>query len=303
MNHDPVFFSIIIPTYNRAEFIGKTIESIRSQQYAGYEIIVIDDGSTDNTEEIIKKYAAPNFTYVKRQNEERSAARNFGTTLAKGQYINWFDSDDIMFSNHLAEANKMIEKYNAPEIFALPFQIQKITGKILSRNYFPIPTINNKLLEGNYLACNPVFVRADIAMIFPFNEDRILSGSEDYELWIRLSARFPIYCGNTITSALIEHGARSMNFTTGNNMLQRRQLILQYLSQDEIASQNFSEKLYKIEGNLCLLVSLYFSLENDKKASIKYLFKSIQKDPSILFTKRMLAVLKHLIVNNKRSNG
>jgi glycosyltransferase involved in cell wall biosynthesis len=291
------FFSIIVPSYNRAHLISKTIDSLLHQTYNNYEIIIIDDGSTDNTEDVVKKYSTSGVIYVKKQNAERSAARNFGTVIAKGQYINWFDSDDIAFDNHLDEARRMIDKYDSPELFALPYQIQHASGKIIHKIRYPLPTINTQLIHGNKLACNPVFVRRDVAVQFPFNEDRNLSGSEDYELWMRLSARFPIYCGTTITSALIEHDTRSMNNTTGNNMLLRYKLLLQYLTGDELFNSKFSENIPAIKGSLSLLVALFFSLEKNKKLSVKYLLESLRNNPLLLFSRRMLAVLKHLIVN------
>src|SRR5262245_32601052 len=107
-----IFFTIVIPTYNRAQLIDATIQSVLQQTYRNYEVIVVDDGSTDNTEEVVKKYLAPNFIYYKLEHGERSAARNFGTSKAKGDYINWFDSDDIMLPNHLEELNKAIKQHN-----------------------------------------------------------------------------------------------------------------------------------------------------------------------------------------------
>src|SRR5690554_1994132 len=116
-------FSIVIPTYNRAHLICKTIDSVLAQTFQNFEIIVVDDGSTDNTDEVIKeKYGNhPQLSYYKKENAERAAARNYGTQKAKGKYVLWFDSDDIMYSNHLKKANEYIIKNNSPEVLALSF--------------------------------------------------------------------------------------------------------------------------------------------------------------------------------------
>src|SRR5436190_2046181 len=92
MKTDP-FISVIIPCYNRAGMIAKTIISLQNQEYQNYELIVVDDGSTDNTEQVVKKLADKRTIYYKKLNEERAAARNYGAKLAKGNYLNFFDSD------------------------------------------------------------------------------------------------------------------------------------------------------------------------------------------------------------------
>lgn len=98
--------SIIIPTYNRANLIGETLDSILSQTYQHWECIIVDDGSTDNTEEIIGEYLKRDsrFQYHHRPNDRLkggNAARNYGFEVCKGEYVNWFDSDDLMFANKI----------------------------------------------------------------------------------------------------------------------------------------------------------------------------------------------------------
>lgn len=98
--------SIIIPTYNRAHLIGETLDSILAQTYENWECIIVDDGSSDNTDEVVKAYANKDkrFQHHLRPSTHKSAgngARNYGFELSKGEYINWFDSDDLMLPNFL----------------------------------------------------------------------------------------------------------------------------------------------------------------------------------------------------------
>jgi glycosyltransferase involved in cell wall biosynthesis len=93
--------SIIIPTYNRAQVISKTLESIIAQTFTDWECIIVDDGSTDNTEEVIDNYIKKDsrFRYFKRPQDRikgPNSCRNFGFELSKGSWINWFDSDDLL---------------------------------------------------------------------------------------------------------------------------------------------------------------------------------------------------------------
>ncbi len=289
------FFSIIIPTYNRALLIGKTIDSILQQQYTNYEIIVVDDGSSDNTEEVLKKYVAANFRYVKKENGERAAARNYGTRIAKGKYINWFDSDDIMFPNHLTEARKMIEKYNDAEIFALGFQVQNNSGTIMQRSAYTLPTVNKIMYRGNHLACNPVFVRRDIALQNLFNEDRELTVSEDFELWLRMASRFPIYCTNIITSALIVHSERSMlTMNTAEKLIPRFEKVNQLVIDDNKVAQFLDSKKKLFLAINYMLLSSTLAIAGYKKQAIKFSFKAIGLSKLVLFKKTFFVTVWYL---------
>ena len=101
MHSNTVFFSIIIPTYNRAHVLAKAIESVINQRYTNWELIIIDDGSNDNTREVVQQFNDPRINYVYQENTERSQARNNGIKLAKGLYICFLDSDDEYCDNHL----------------------------------------------------------------------------------------------------------------------------------------------------------------------------------------------------------
>jgi glycosyltransferase involved in cell wall biosynthesis len=99
--------SIIIPTYNRAHLIGETLESILEQTYENWECIIVDDGSTDNTDEIVQPFIKKDerFQYYKRPVDRKkgaNACRNYGFEICKGEYINWFDSDDLMLPEKIA---------------------------------------------------------------------------------------------------------------------------------------------------------------------------------------------------------
>jgi glycosyltransferase involved in cell wall biosynthesis len=105
MNNYPLV-SIIIPTYNRAHLIGETLDSIMAQTYTNWECIVVDDGSTDNTEKLILKYVEKDVRFQyhmcpKDRLQGGNAARNYGFEISRGDYVNWFDSDDLMDSQKI----------------------------------------------------------------------------------------------------------------------------------------------------------------------------------------------------------
>lgn len=114
---DPSFFSIIIPTFNRAHTIHKPIDSILAQTFTDWELIIIDDGSTDETREVVDAYKDKRIKYFRQENLERSAARNLGILVAKGEWVCFQDSDDEYLNNHLQILNHAIHQNVEYKVF------------------------------------------------------------------------------------------------------------------------------------------------------------------------------------------
>lgn len=107
--------SVIIPTFNRAKLLVKAIQSVKAQSYPNIQIIVADDGSQDNTAEIVAQFEDVEYYY--QENKGQGAARNLGFKFAKGEYIASLDSDDIWFDNFLETAASALERYKADFVF------------------------------------------------------------------------------------------------------------------------------------------------------------------------------------------
>ena len=97
------FVSVVIPAYNAASFLEETVQSVFKQTYSQWEIIIVNDGSTDNTEDIVRSFRDDRITYVKQKNAGVAAARNKGALYATGEFIVFFDADDIMTPEFLSE--------------------------------------------------------------------------------------------------------------------------------------------------------------------------------------------------------
>lgn len=126
--------SIVIPVYNSAKYLEKTIESINKQTYKNYEAIFIDDGSTDNSIEIIKKYQLQNnrIIIIKNSHQGVSKARNIGIKCAKGRYLTFLDSDDIWLENKIERQLDFIKKYNYSFVYC-NFKYISDDGKRISK--------------------------------------------------------------------------------------------------------------------------------------------------------------------------
>ena len=295
-----MFLTIVIPPYNRAHLIEHTLRSVLNQSCDDFEVIIIDDGSTDNTEEIVRPYLSEKVSYYPIQNSERGAARNRGTELAKGDYINWFDSDDEMLPNHVELAKELHLNRGKPEVLNLMYQIKdSVSGKITPVGFTYPPgkkQRKNFLIEGNYLACNPVIVRKDIALANPFIEDRALSASEDYELWLRLLAKYPFHQSSEITSFLIQHGERSVNTMTDPVKLETRFLtFLKYIDQNEELKTNLGIDYHYFIMRNYLILAVDLAYNNHKRKGVFYLRKALHEHKSALMQRVFWATLKHLL--------
>ena len=287
-----ILVSIIIPTYNRADFIGKTIKSVLNQTYSNFEIIIVDDGSTDNTKEVVRSFADSRISYFKKQNEERAVARNYGIEKAKGDFITFLDSDDVFLDFHLAEAVNFIKAHiNDLKIFFQPYYLllegqrkNKIPQKI-------IPIAKSLIKKGNFMACQGVFLKNEVARNNSFNEDRLLSGSEDYELWLRISRKFKIEYNPVYSSILIDHQGRSQHYEDTGLLILRKELFLKYT-----LAHGYSKPEFRvISSGAYSYIALHLSLQSDNTAW-SWLLKAIDCDLRILLTKRTFVTIKNLFL-------
>lgn len=294
---DRPFFSLVVPTYNRAHLLVPTLQSLLNQDYDHYEILVVDDGSTDNTEEVIQPLLNDRLRYYKKDNAERGAARNYGSRLAQGEYICFFDSDDLALPNHLTEAAAMVARHHSPEVFHLAYEIRTPEGQLQMTFKTEGNTVNHKLTGGNLLSCNGVFVRRDVALALPFIEDRGLSASEDWELWLRLAARYPFYTGSVITSTIVNHDQRSVVTSNKEKLLNRARLMIHYLKQDAVFVQKLGRYLRAIRAHRYLYVALHLAITGSHKwDTLKYWLKSFFTYPGVARARMFYGTLKHLLL-------
>lgn len=290
-----VDFSIIIPTYNRSTFIKKTIESALCQE-GSFEIIVVDDGSTDNTEEVVRTLKHDHLHYYKKNNGERGVARNYGAKKAKGNYVYFLDSDDLLYPNHLSEASQFIKECQ-PKIFFQQYEYTLGDGSIKNNIKINQPIINELLIhKGNFMSCHGVFIERELFLDNPFNEDRKMAGSEDYELWLRLAAQYPIHFSNKVTSTLIHHDDRSILNMDKQQLIERKQLMLKYLFNNPIIMEKFGKYKSLLTADAYSYIALHLGMTKHYREGLKYLIKSIAVYPLGIFKKRMLGLAKKLIL-------
>ena len=296
MEFPRIFFSIIIPTYNRAHLITKTIDSVLEQSYPHFEVIIVDDGSTDNTNEVIRnKYADKSHVrYFYKENEERGAARNFGLKKAQGQYAIFFDSDDLMHDNHLQVLGQYIGDLEKVNFIATkhdwlynnkikPSTVQKIKEGWYGKDLF---------IDGNGLACN-FCVRTDNTEMILFREGRELVTMEDWIFLLENTGNDKIYLIDKTTLSLVDHNERSLtkNF---QETLEKRLFATKWIEKNIPLTQKEIEKLWSSSYVFC---SVFSYLDQKNAQSLGFLLKAIKIDG--IDKKKLLLFLKNVLFFNR----
>lgn len=289
------FFSVIIPTYNRAAFIKQSVLSVLTQNYEQYEVIVVDDGSQDNTKEIVSRINSKKVRYIYQNNNERAVARNRGVQESTGDYITFLDSDDILYSDYFKKASALIIRNNNPPFAHLGYEIINSSGCVLSRINSRKGSLNNLLIEGNSLSCIGICIRKDIATLHPFKEDRRIIGSEDYELWMRLASRYPMIYSNEVTAALIQHESRSVLGFESRQLIERVELTVKYILEDEMFNRVFYSSRNRLVAHRYLYLSLHLVMSNRQKLGLWYWRKAVVTYPKVLFHRKTFGILSNII--------
>ena len=181
--------SILTPAYNAGQFISYAIDSVINQSYQKWELLVIDDGSTDNTGEIVNGFqkTEKRIKYLKQQNSGTGAARNLGLRHASGELVGFLDSDDVWLPNKLeVQVSAILDKKGHLVLSAGYF-----TGDLKSKWEVPVQGFLNKdclprLLGFNFVPLLSVVIRKDILLsLGGFSDSRELWEVADYDLWIR----------------------------------------------------------------------------------------------------------------------
>jgi teichuronic acid biosynthesis glycosyltransferase TuaG len=189
--------SIIMPTYNSAFFIEEAIQSVMNQTYANWELIIIDDGSTDNTQQIVQSliYDWPNITYnYSEHNKGTAHARNRGMSLAKGQFLAFLDSDDVWLNKKLELQVSFIQS-NKEAVFTFSsYRRMSYNGEKISQIIPAAEKISrNDLFNGNNIPLLTVVINREALGDFKFNEH--MMSCEDYCLWLEILNEVPVAHG------------------------------------------------------------------------------------------------------------
>jgi glycosyltransferase involved in cell wall biosynthesis len=291
--------SVVIPTYNRAHLIRKSIQSIINQAYKDLEIIVVDDSSSDNTEEIVKSFKDERIRYIRHENNRGApAARNTGIKAAKGEYIAFEDSDDEWLPQKLERQMKVFE--NAPSNVGLVY-----TGFFRKDNdkneYIPSSRISQKesdiheeLLKGNFITSSSIVARKECFEKAGMFDER-LPRLQDWELVLRLS-RF--YKFNFIDEPLLTQSFTIGSISTNQEArIDALKLILSKHLDDFCRNKELLSKYY-------FGIGVHLCSKNEIVEGEDYIFKAFDINPNRqLLSENYFIIGRRLCLNRNIRNG
>ncbi len=277
--------SVIIPTYNREEYIGEAIQSVLGQTFTDFEIIIIDDGSTDKTADVVKSLSDDRVRYIYQENRGRSNARNHGLKIAAGRYIAFLDSDDLYLPDKLELQVAYLDTH--PEV-----------GMVYTSAY----CINAEgvLLSESYRACVSGWIYNNIAFYVPVTVtlptvmarrevfDRVggfdeeMERFEDTDMWRRISKVFPIGAISDFTCKLRTHGGNALSEQAPRVI---EAAVVHYI--EKVFSEDHSIDIMILRKGASALCFFYaralLTIPSAVAQGRKLLFKSIRYAPSTIY--------------------
>lgn len=240
------YFSVVIPLYNKEKYIQNTLESVLKQTFVDFEIIIVNDGSTDTSEAIVKQFTDNRIRYYKTENQGAADARNFGIDKASADYIAFIDADDLWFENHLETLKNLIEKYPNSGIYASRYQLIFKNKSVFIPSYFEISSDYMGPIEDYFLSSLYYAVASSISIVIPKNVfikiggfKNFITSGQDIDMWARIALKYPVVIGNEITASYLHYVDDSLSKTS---ILKKK--IIRFEDYSEFEKTNSSLKKY-----------------------------------------------------------
>lgn len=266
--------SIILPTYNGSPYIKKAIESVLSQTYKNWELIIIDDCSLDRTSSIVANYINlnSNIKYIK-NNENLGVQKslNKGLSVSKGEYIARIDDDDEWIDNNkLKNQVEFLENNTEYVLVGTGALIIDEDDELTSKYLLPKSDleIRNKILSKNCFVHSSVLFKKDTAQeVGGFSENEAIKHIEDYDLWLRLGMKGKLFNLNTYSTAL---RVRSQSLTYKNRVTQAKRILNLIVKYRKIYPR------FTIGYIIALFRLVFFIIQNIFPIPMSYIYR-IQK--------------------------
>ena len=264
--------SIVMPTYNRGNVIHKAINSVINQSYSNWELIIIDDGSTDNTKEVVRYYLEKDLRikFVSNSlNKGANACRNQGATLANGKYLAFIDSDNQWYKDKLIKQLEIIEdsSLNIDFVYSKEEVIDEKFVTIVPRRAYSMEELRKVLPLKNVVDTSTVLMKKAIFFsVGGFDEN--MPRFQDWELFFRIVVVYG-YNGICVNEVLNKNILQSDSITKSNKKLV-----------DGILSMIKKHKAYLNDINL--ISSLFSSANNEVSYTIQKIKELYEDDPSVM---------------------
>lgn len=299
----PLSFSVVIPTYNREKFILNTLESVFAQTYPHYEIIIVDNCSTDRTIELLQPLAdTGKIRLIKHEkNYERARSRNTGMENATGDFLTFLDSDDFMYPDNLKDAADFTEKNPGVKCFHNLYELIDADGKLVRKYSFPpLDDPVKAIVAGNFMSCIGGFIDRDIYTKYRFDTYKELTGAEDWDFWLRVIGDHGAGRIEKVNNGILHHATRTVQSNRHYEDLEKgyRHLFNKF-SEDEHLRKIYGEYLDRIKANSYMYLATLANTGGHFADARKYLKIAYQMDSSILISTRFLNILRRAVLKQK----
>lgn len=277
--------SIVMPSYNQGHLIGQAIKSVISQRYKSWELIIVDNTSTDSTVDVIKKYQDPRIKLITvNNNGVIGYSRNIGIKNAVGEWIAFLDTDDIWLKNKLDVSIKCLLDNNADLVYH-DLRIRRkniICGRNIYTKKMSNDVKNDLLIYGNIIGNSSVVVKKEIIeQVNYISEDINMVASEDYNLWLKISE---------LSSNFMYINSVLGYYTVHLDNSSKRDMSTSYLCAVNKYIENCSPDIKKIISARSLLMKADYFYVNGLYGDAKYLYTICYKN--FLFTQKIKILLK-----------
>lgn len=262
------FFSVIIPLYNKVDYIENTIKSVLDQTFTDYEIIIINDGSTDNSVTRVLEFNDSRIQLYNQKNQGVSVARNSGIEKSKGKLITFLDADDYWFPNHLETLFKLYNNFPNCGIYCSRYKIKTISKQFVIPHHNGIENSFSGIIEDYFYSNSPfrttwtssLAIPKEILLKFGSFTPGVTNG-EDLELWTKIGIHYSVAISNRITAVYNYNTPNSLSKKSINTMK-----LMDFEPFKTAESQNSSLKkfldLYRIEYGLRYYIFGYTDKKN-----------------------------------------
>lgn len=259
--------SVVIPLYNKELSIKSTIQSVLHQTYRDFEIIVVNDGSTDNSSSIVDSINDDRIRIINQTNQGVSAARNRGITEAQFEWVAFLDGDDLWKENHLEEVNKMMTVFPDEKVYATSFEYSDARKMFRHTRKKSIFKINNYFKEAlkESLVCTDIVVINKICFDCVGCFDESINRGEDTDLWTRLARNYNIVKSSLVTAV---YRVDAENRTTLSKDLEST--FIYYINLDEIKDIDEEKYFKEMIANRLYQYARSRDLNNFRKLKKKY---------------------------------
>ena len=295
MDVDSPLFSIVVPTFNREDHLRRSLGSIALQSFRDYEVIVVDNASTDRTVEVALSFR-DRFdlaVLVNDSNRERSYSRNRGAEHARGRFVVFLDSDDELRSDALELAAAFVDADPDCRFF---FQRLTIVDESGATVYEPVirrgHSMRRTLAEGNPLSCSGVFVERSLFLAHRFDEAPELVGSEDWHCWIRIAVEHePAVCPGG-GALLVDHLSRTVSLDSWHDAEKRFTHLTADLLANPATRSYLAPHLGLFNGALAHYVAVKAAGQSAFRISLVRFGRAIRHNPGLMFTRRTMHLFR-----------